>query len=282
MQLWPTFSKSLWLKSRLSPGLAWRLVHIQCSTVCIHSAPPSSRRACLLSQSASESRGLHGLFRYDWKQGGSNEETRQPTPAGNWARLQARGQDFGVPALCVCSCVTMAEPLLFSGDERPTGQPPMPMAATTASIAARRCSCCLAKLQEPTINHTASRPNVMEHSANETDANQTGNGTGLAGGGSAVQPDTPLTPLAESGGSGKSALVQPWKCFWPPAFGSNTYRRLEDEHPNVLAWRFDITRPFDRPWRHWTGPATVEGGGCPSPLARGLSKPPSKWRISKG
>jgi hypothetical protein len=122
----------------------------------------------------------------------------------------------------------------------------------------------------------------MEHSTKETDANQTGNGTGLEVGGSAVQPGTPLTPLAESGGAGESALVQPWKCFWPPVFGSNTYRKLEDEHPNVLTWRFDKTRPFDRPWRHWTGPVTVEGGGCPSPLVRGLSRLPSKWGISKG
>jgi hypothetical protein len=27
---------------------------------------------------------------------------------------------------------------------------------------------------------------------------------------------------------------------------------LRSEFPEVLSWRFDLTRPFDRPWRAWT------------------------------
>lgn len=45
---------------------------------------------------------------------------------------------------------------------------------------------------------------------------------------------------------------QPWRRFWPPTLGSEAYQKLQAEHPQVLTWRFDLTRPFDRPWRLWT------------------------------
>ena len=81
-----------------------------------------------------------------------------------------------------------------------------------------------------------------------------------------VQPVAAPNGFAGSGESGYCALVQPWTCFWPPDFGSEAYKKLKGEHPDVLTWRFDIARPFDRPWRLWTGPAPAEGGGNPVAL----------------
>ena len=246
-------------------GLKSWMQHSASQAVSIH-LRSSSHRACLLSQSTSESRGLHGLSHHDWKKGASNEETRQPTPPAIGPASKPKVRIL-VCQHCVL-CVTRAEPRLSGVKGRPDVIHYRPAVLLPG--------------QTPGTNRTSPRPNVMEHLMNETGANQTGNGAGSAMGSSAAQLGTPLTPLTtlahvpESGELGNSALVQPWRCFWPPTIGSDTYRKLEDEHPDVLTWRFDITRPFDRPWRLWTGPAAVEGGGCPYPLDP-IDGPPSKY-----
>jgi hypothetical protein len=94
----------------------------------------------------------------------------------------------------------------------------------------------------------------MEGELSKVGANQRGDSEGLTTTG---RP----RPLTESGESKHCALAQPWKCFWPPAHGSDAYRKVEEEHPEALTCRFDITQPFNRPWRLWTGPALLEGGG---------------------
>ncbi|KAL2142847.1 hypothetical protein VTI28DRAFT_678 [Corynascus sepedonium] len=66
----------------------------------------------------------------------------------------------------------------------------------------------------------------------------------------------------------KTDTFTPWRCFWPPIVDSESYKRLEKEHPDVLTWRFDITRPFDRPWRLWTIPSPAEGGICSLQVAQ--------------
>jgi hypothetical protein len=106
----------------------------------------------------------------------------------------------------------------------------------------------------------------MEGALSRAGANQRGNSGSLTANG------RPLCPLKESGESKHCALAQPWRSFWPPAHGSDAYRKLEDVHPDVLTCRFDITRPFNRPWRLWTGPALLEGGGC-SPDVTGTANP---------
>jgi hypothetical protein len=113
------------------------------------------------------------------------------------------------------------------------------------------------------------RPTVMEAALSKAGANQRGDSGRL------TTTGRPPRPLTESGDSLRKskhcALAQPWRRFWPPTDGSDAYRRLENEHPDVLTCRFDITRPFNRPWRLWTGPAPLEGGGCsldPNEVAR--------------
>ena len=44
---------------------------------------------------------------------------------------------------------------------------------------------------------------------------------------------------------------QPWRSYWPPKCQKTTEMWLRSEFPEVLSWRFDRTRPFDRPWRTW-------------------------------
>jgi hypothetical protein len=108
------------------------------------------------------------------------------------------------------------------------------------------------------------RPTVMENSLSEETAANQARGVRVNSGSFAVNGGLQHPPPTGSGEPRDSALVQPWRCFWPPAFGSDTCKKLEGEHPDVLTWRFDITRPFDRPWRLWTGPSPLEGGGCSS------------------
>ena len=48
-------------------------------------------------------------------------------------------------------------------------------------------------------------------------------------------------------------LVQrPWQAYWPPKSKGDLHAWLCSEYPQVLSWRFDPDRPFDRPWRKWT------------------------------
>ncbi|KAK0620666.1 hypothetical protein B0T14DRAFT_235706 [Immersiella caudata] len=65
--------------------------------------------------------------------------------------------------------------------------------------------------------------------------------------------------------------TQPWRLFWPPTPGSDVYTRLLNEHPDVLLWEFDATRPFDRPWRQWTDWFQVQEGKPPSWSCANLS-----------
>lgn len=53
-------------------------------------------------------------------------------------------------------------------------------------------------------------------------------------------------------------LNQPWREFWPPNSGTELHLWLQSEYPEVLYWRFDPTRPFDRPWRTWTSSARAK------------------------
>lgn len=126
-------SKSPWLKSQLSPGLGlWMYTRAGLKSWMQHSASqdvsihlrPSSHRACLLSQSTSESRGLHGLSHHDWKKGASNEETRQPTPPAIGPASKPKVRIL-VCQHCVL-CVTRAEPRLSGVKGRPGSSPWLP------------------------------------------------------------------------------------------------------------------------------------------------------------
>lgn len=126
----------------------------------------------------------------------------------------------------------------------------------------------------------------MEHPTRRATANQRVGGVcaGPTAAGRGLAQPFGSADVVESGGSGLCTrnLLQPWRRFWPPVPGSDTYKKLETEHPDVLTWRFDNSRPFDRPWRHWTGPAPVEGGGLPpGPLLNGFAGeclPQTRWR----
>ena len=62
----------------------------------------------------------------------------------------------------------------------------------------------------------------------------------------------------------QASKTQPWRLFWPPTPGSDVYTRLLNEYPEVLFWQFDVSRPFDRPWRQWTDRCQVQEGKTPS------------------
>jgi hypothetical protein len=47
-------------------------------------------------------------------------------------------------------------------------------------------------------------------------------------------------------------ICQPWKAFWPPKGAGDPGVWRSSEFPEVVSWRFDANRPFDRPWRKWT------------------------------
>lgn len=47
-------------------------------------------------------------------------------------------------------------------------------------------------------------------------------------------------------------IRQPWKAFWPPKGADDSEIWRSSEFPEVVSWRFDANRPFDRPWRTWT------------------------------
>ncbi|KAK0736476.1 hypothetical protein B0T21DRAFT_180925 [Apiosordaria backusii] len=70
---------------------------------------------------------------------------------------------------------------------------------------------------------------------------------------------------AEVGNCGRT---QPWKQFWPPKSGSTMLKMLKAQEPEVLTCRFDISRPFHRPWRRWTAPAQVEEVNCTLEVAK--------------
>lgn len=66
----------------------------------------------------------------------------------------------------------------------------------------------------------------------------------------------------------QNTAQQPWRQFWPPPPDSDVYEKLLKEYPEVLLWQFDVTRPFDRPWRQWTDPSRVkEGQSLPGSVA---------------
>jgi hypothetical protein len=79
-------------------------------------------------------------------------------------------------------------------------------------------------------------------------------------------PGTPVTPEPGNNQSAPSTtpgLAQPWKSIWPPALGSDTYKRVLRECPDLLMCRFNVNQPFSRPWRQWTPsrPAGIVQGG---------------------
>jgi len=45
---------------------------------------------------------------------------------------------------------------------------------------------------------------------------------------------------------------QPWRVYWPPVCHRTRGLWHRSEFPEVLSWRFDPDKPFDRPWRTWT------------------------------
>jgi hypothetical protein len=45
---------------------------------------------------------------------------------------------------------------------------------------------------------------------------------------------------------------RPWRAYWPPAPGSAIFQHLITNFPQALLWRFDSSKPFDRPWQIWT------------------------------
>jgi hypothetical protein len=61
--------------------------------------------------------------------------------------------------------------------------------------------------------------------------------------------------LSQSGGETghkPTKHSQPWRFYWPPISQETVKIWVSSEFPEVLSWRFDRTRPFDRPWRTWT------------------------------
>jgi hypothetical protein len=57
--------------------------------------------------------------------------------------------------------------------------------------------------------------------------------------------------------TGTRYLYQPWREHWPPAPGSHLHHQLKSEFPDVISWRFDPAKPFDRPWPSWRKQAQV-------------------------
>ena len=53
-------------------------------------------------------------------------------------------------------------------------------------------------------------------------------------------------------------ICQPWKAFWPPNGAGDPELWSNSEFPEVVSWRFDANRPFDRPWRKWTRTARAK------------------------
>jgi hypothetical protein len=67
-------------------------------------------------------------------------------------------------------------------------------------------------------------------------------------------------------------LHQPWRSYWPPKCEKIIEMWLHSEYPEVMSWRFDPHRPFDRPWRNWTRSARASeerAAGLPYGPTRG-------------
>ncbi|EUC45996.1 hypothetical protein COCMIDRAFT_4841 [Bipolaris oryzae ATCC 44560] len=43
--------------------------------------------------------------------------------------------------------------------------------------------------------------------------------------------------------------AQPWRAFWPPK--AEDYTAAEKAEMPWLTWKYDPTKPTDRPWREW-------------------------------
>lgn len=64
---------------------------------------------------------------------------------------------------------------------------------------------------------------------------------------------TQPTPNPRTGNlAAEQPIRQPWKAFWPPKGAGDPEIWRGSEFPEVVSWRFDANRPFDRPWRKWT------------------------------
>lgn len=58
------------------------------------------------------------------------------------------------------------------------------------------------------------------------------------------------------------AMVRPWMSYWPPESGSELHALLQQDVPEVLSWRFNPKKPFDRPWQTWTRPVVASSKAC--------------------
>ncbi|KAK4156184.1 hypothetical protein C8A00DRAFT_41339 [Chaetomidium leptoderma] len=65
-------------------------------------------------------------------------------------------------------------------------------------------------------------------------------------------------------GPASKALTRPWMSYWPPQMGSNVHVLLQKTAPEALSWRFNLNRPFDRPWQTWAQAAMSAGKPCVS------------------
>ncbi|KAK4146230.1 uncharacterized protein C8A04DRAFT_10038 [Dichotomopilus funicola] len=83
-------------------------------------------------------------------------------------------------------------------------------------------------------------------------------------------------------GPASKALARPWMSYWPPQVGSEVYLLLQQTAPEALSWRFNPTRPFDRPWQTWVKAAISAGKPCvsrvlsPGNASGGCSMPTSE------
>jgi len=68
----------------------------------------------------------------------------------------------------------------------------------------------------------------------------------------------PISDLRSGNQTAEQPTRQPWKAFWPPNGAGDPEIWRSSEFPEVLSWRFDVNRPFDRPWRRWTRTARTK------------------------
>ncbi|CAN9141961.1 hypothetical protein AA0116_g8471 [Alternaria tenuissima] len=58
-----------------------------------------------------------------------------------------------------------------------------------------------------------------------------------------------LQTRAISAASQAQAKSQPWRAFWPPR--AEQFSEAEKKKMPWLTWKYDPTKPTDRPWREW-------------------------------
>ena len=73
----------------------------------------------------------------------------------------------------------------------------------------------------------------------------------------------PKKEASEATSASAEIIRRPWQAHWPPKSKSDLRAWLCSECPQVLLWRFDPDRPFDRPWRKWTRSACAKKDESP-------------------